>query len=118
MCIAHYIARVIVEEKKKTENPDPTNYTCKVQTNKHKISMTLRCPALRAGTVNQLSPHPSVLLTQVNTTASRLRKNTHTLYTSRHEKPQNLEEIVIVNSVQIQCSPPRIWKMYFLTLCV
>ena len=33
MCIAHYIANVVAEEERKEGNLDPTNYTCKIQTN-------------------------------------------------------------------------------------
>ena len=37
MCIAHYVAKVVVEEEKKGGNPDPTGCTCKVHTNTHKM---------------------------------------------------------------------------------
>ena len=32
MCIAHYIVKVVVEEKKKGRKPRPNNYTSKTQT--------------------------------------------------------------------------------------
>ena len=51
MCIAHYIAKVVVEEEKKGRKPRPNKlYTPIEHKQANTMSWTLRCPALRTGT--------------------------------------------------------------------
>ena len=82
-------------------NLDPTHHTRKVQTNR-----TVGCPVLRTGQWVKdfhgsptLPTHLSVLLSHINTTASRFTK----IYTSRHTctctNPQGLEKMTNPSTV-------------------
>ena len=70
MCIAHCVAKVVVEEEKKG-NLDPAHHTCKLSTNKHKMNRTLGCTGIgkvmsncHLGDYNTL--HVSILSSQMH----------------------------------------------------